>query len=135
MENPFKIPDLSSIGNIFKHSEVKIPDFNVLEFNDPHEVTNKILTFLQSQSEIAERQFKTSRNLIIATIIIMSLQIFIAIITTNQSNYRQNNLTTIIETQAQQSEIISRMSLNLLDLQNQVQTLEQENESLLKQTP
>ena len=65
----------------------------------------------------------------------MSLQIFIAIITTNQSNYRQNNLTTIIETQAQQSEIISRMSLNLLDLQNQVQTLEQENESLLKQTP
>lgn len=42
----------------------------------------------------------------------------------------QNNLTKLIDTQSQQSEVISRMSLNLLDLENQVRTLEQENERL-----
>ena len=101
-----------------------------MDLRDPDEVTNNILTFLKEQSKNAERQFKTSRNLIIATIIIMILQIGYAVWTNSESNSRQNNLTKIIDTQSQQSEVISRMSLNLLDLENQVRTLEQENARL-----
>ena len=57
----------------------------------------------------------------------MILQIGYAIWTNSESNTKQNSLTKIIDTQSKQSEVISRMSLNLLDLQNQVRTLEQEN--------
>jgi len=60
----------------------------------------------------------------------MILQIGYAVWTNFESNSIQNNLTKIIDTQSQQSEVISRMSLNLLDLENQVQTLEQENARL-----
>ena len=98
-----------------------------MDLRDPDEVTNNILTFLKEQSKTAERQFKTSRNLILATIIIMILQVGYAFWTNYESNSNRNNLTKIIDTQSQQSEVISRMSLNLLNLQNQVRTLEQEN--------
>ena len=60
----------------------------------------------------------------------MILQIGYAIWTNSQSNSIQNNLTKLIDIQSQQSEVISRMSLNLLDLQNQVQILEKENNKL-----
>nr|BFF37761.1 hypothetical protein BACT7_26230 [Tenacibaculum mesophilum]BFF41183.1 hypothetical protein BACY1_29880 [Tenacibaculum mesophilum] len=101
-----------------------------MNLRDPDEVTNNILTFLREQSKNAERQFKTSRNLIIATIAIMILQIFIAGFSIAISNSEQNNLTEIIDTQSKQSEVISRMSLSLLDLGNQVRTLKQENARL-----
>ncbi|KAF9657665.1 MULTISPECIES: hypothetical protein [Tenacibaculum] len=101
-----------------------------MNLRDPDEVTNNILTFLREQSKNAERQFKTSRNLIIATIAIMILQIFITGFSISISNSEQNNLTEIIDTQSKQSEVISRMSLSLLDLGNQVRTLKQENARL-----
>jgi hypothetical protein len=97
---------------------------------DPDETTKKILSFLSEQSQIANRNFKTSRNLILVTIIIMFLQIGYAVWSNYETNSTQNNLKKIIDTQSQQSEGISRMSLSLLDLQNQVRTLEQENERL-----
>jgi hypothetical protein len=119
--------------NIFYMSKFETPKINsevLLEFRDPDEVTNNILGFLKDHSKIAERQFKASRNLILATIVIMILQIGYAVWTNTEMNSGRNNLNTIIELQSQQSEVISRMSLNLLDLQNQVQTLEQENNQL-----
>ncbi|MAO07767.1 MAG: hypothetical protein CL596_03550 [Alteromonas sp.] len=119
-----------SIFNIPKFDPPQINPEIFMDLRDPDEVTNNILTFLKEQSKNAERQFKTSRNLIIATIIIMILQIGYAVWTNSESNSRQNNLTKIIDTQSQQSEVISRMSLNLLDLENQVRTLEQENARL-----
>jgi hypothetical protein len=108
------------------------PNFEALlgDIRDPDEATNNILLFLQSQSQIAVRQFKTSRNLILATIIIMIFQIGYAVWTNYESNSKQNSLTKIIDTQSQQTEVISRMSLSLLDLENQVRTLEQENARL-----
>ena len=60
----------------------------------------------------------------------MFLQIGYAVWSNYETNSTQNNLKKIIDTQSQQSEGISRMSLSLLDLQNQVRTLEQENERL-----
>lgn len=60
----------------------------------------------------------------------MILQIGYAVWSNYETNSTQNNLKKIIDTQSQQSEGISRMSLSLLDLQNQVRTLEQENERL-----
>ena len=103
-----------------------------LEYLDPHEVTTKILSFLSNQSLISEKQFKTSKYLIISTIIIMIFQIGYAIWFNNKSNHKQSSLTKIIEIQSKQSETISRMSLNLLDLQNQVSILEKEKIKLLK---
>lgn len=120
---------------------MKIPRFDpiptpnldhLLDLRDPDEVTNNILTFMQSQSNVAQRQFKISKNLIITTIFIMILQIVIAGFSIALSNSEQNNLTKIIETQLQQSEVISRMSLSLLDLQNQVKILEKEKQEPLK---
>ena len=89
-----------------------------------------LLEFSIQQGETADIQFKTSRNLIIASLFIMLFQIFYGFWTNSESNTKQNNLTTIIELQSKQSETISRMSLSLLDLQNQVRTLEQENARL-----
>ena len=119
----------SNIGKI-KYPETSMSNIGNLDLRDPDKVTIEILGFLTIQSETAGKQFKTSRNLILATIIIMILQIAYAVWTSSESNLKQNNLTTIIELQSQQSETISRMSLNLLDLQSQVRTLEQENELL-----
>lgn len=116
--------------NIPKHNITPINYEAFSNLKDPDEVTRQILEFLTEQSENAERQFKTSRNLIIATIFIMILQIGYAVWTNSESNSIQNNLIKVIDTQSQQSEVISRMSLNLLDLENQVQTLEQENARL-----
>lgn len=116
--------------NIPKFDPPQINPEIFMDLRDPDEVTNNILTFLKEQSKNAEKQFNTSRNLILATIIIMILQIGYAVWTNSESNSRQNNLTKIIYTQSQQSEVISRMSLNLLDLENQVQTLEQQNARL-----
>lgn len=110
--------------------DLKGSSFENFEFRNPDKITKKILKFLTSQSETAERQFRTSRNLIIATIFIMLFQIGYAIWSNSETNSIQNNLTKIIDTQSQQSEVISRMSLNLLDLQNQVRTLERENARL-----
>ena len=118
--------------NIPKFDPPQINSEILMDLRDPDEVTNNILTFLREQSSNAEKQFKTSRNLIIATIVIMILQIVISGVSIVLSNSEQNNLTKIIDTQSQQSEVISNMSLNLLDLQNQVQALEQEN-ALLNQ--
>ena len=124
----YKSPNWKDItSNILPKYKVEAPK---LEFRDPDLVSKEILGFLTSQSETAEKQFKTSRNLIIATIFIMILQIGYAIWTNSESNSRRNNLTKIIDTQSKQSETISRMSLNLLDLQSQVRTLEQENARL-----
>ena len=57
----------------------------------------------------------------------MVFQIVIAGIDIVQSNLKQNTLIKIIDTQLQQSEKLSQTSLNLLDLQSQVQTLKKEN--------
>ena len=119
--------DFKKIFNIPKFEQPQINPEIFMDLRDPDEVTNNILTFLKEQSKTAERQFKTSRNLILATIIIMILQVGYAFWTNYESNSNRNNLTKIIDTQSQQSEVISRMSLNLLNLQNQVRTLEQEN--------
>lgn len=120
-----------SIFNIPKFDPPKQPNFDfLLDLRDPDEVTNNILTFLREQSLNAKKQFKTSRNLIIVTIVIMILQIVIAGVSIALSNSEQKNLTKIIDTQSQQFEVISDMSTYLLDLQNQVQTLEKENARL-----
>ncbi len=119
--------------NIPKFDPPKINPELFMDLRDPDEVTNNILDFLKTQSTNAEKQFKTSRNLIIITIVIMILQIVIAGVSIALSSTEQNNLTKIIEMQSQQSETISSMSLNLIDLENQVRTLEQENARLNKE--
>ena len=119
--------------NISKFTRSDINPEIYQDLRDPDEVTNNILAFLNEQNENAEKQFKTSRNLIIATIVIMILQIGYAVWTNSESNTKQNNLTKIIETQSQQSQAISRMSLNLLDLESQVRILEQENVRLTQE--
>lgn len=129
MDDRFK--NLNFRVNIPKHEMPKPNlDFILEDMRDPDETTKKILSFLSEQSQIANRNFKTSRNLILVTIIIMFLQIGYAVWSNYETNSTQNNLKKIIDTQSQQSEGISRMSLSLLDLQNQVRTLEQENERL-----
>ena len=124
-----------NLGNIFKVSRFEPPKINPKVFEnlrDPDEVTKEILSFLKKQSDNAEEQFKTSKNLVIITILIMIFQIGYAVWFNKKSNHKQNNLTKIIETQLKQSETISQMSLNLLDLQNQVSNLEKEKIELLK---
>ena len=118
---------------MFKIPKFEFPQINpnlTLDLRDPDKATNDILAFLQTQSQIANRQFKTSRNLILATIFIMILQIAYAVWTNIEANSIQNSITKIIDTQSQQSEVISRMTLNLLGLENQVRTLEQESARL-----
>ena len=90
----------------------------------------KILLIIDQQSETSKNQYKTSKNLVIVTIIIMIVQIGYSVWTNSESKNRQSSLTKIIETQSTQSELISRMSLNLLYLENQVNELKKKNDSL-----
>ena len=62
----------------------------------------------------------------------MILQIGQTIWVNIETSSKQKSLNSIIEIQSKQSETISRMSLSLLDLQNQVLTLEKENKLLSK---
>jgi hypothetical protein len=122
--------DLKNLLNLPKFETPQINPEIVMDLRDPDKSTNNILNFLKEQSKSAERQFKTSRNLILATIVIMILQIGYAVWTNHESNSKQNSLTKIIDTQSMQSEVISHMSLSLLDLRIQVQTLGLENVQL-----
>ncbi len=100
------------------------------DLGDQEKTAKLILQFLSDQSSISSRQFKTSRNLIIASILIMILQVAYAFWTNHETNSIQNKSNSIIEMQLKQSETISQMSLSLLDLENQVRNLETENELL-----
>ncbi|MCK0137433.1 hypothetical protein [Arenibacter sp. S6351L] len=128
----FNIPkfDISK----FDWPNMRPPELISMEELNEKQITavNDVLDFLKEQSNIANRQFKTSRNLIWATIFIMILQIGYSYWSSRETNSKQSNLTKIIETQSVQSETISQMSLRLLDLQAQVQTLEKEKQELLK---
>ena len=132
------LPGLSSLRD-FKGSN---PNINVgdnklgalKELNDQQiDAVNSVLSFLEAQSHIAERQFKTSRNLILATIVIMIFQIGLAIWTINTTNSDQSKMIKIIDSQTQQSEAISRMSITTLELQEQVQALQKENNRLISE--
>jgi hypothetical protein len=118
----------------FNIPKMEMPKMNTdyINFRDPDEVTNSILSFMQTQSNIAQKQFKISRNLIIATIFIMILQVAFAFWFNRSNHNKQSELIELIQIQSKQTEAISQMSLSLLDLQNQVLTLEKENELLLK---
>jgi len=113
----------------FETPKIETPKF---KFKDPDSITKEILLFLQKASDIANKQFNTSKNLILTTIVIMILQIGYAVWTNYESNSKQSNLSKIIEMQSKQSETISQMSLSLLDLQNQVRILEKQNVKLSK---
>lgn len=123
------------IRNILKTSDYKLEipnnDLILKELKDPEEATKNILYFLKSQSAIANRQFKTSRNLIIATILMMFLQIIISAVSINQTKEKNNTQERLTEMQLKQSKVISHMTLDLLDLQNQIKNLEDKNDSLL----
>lgn len=125
---------LKSDTSKFGSSDIPSPGITSLEELSDKQTTavNDVLVFLRAQSDTANKQFRTSRNLICSTIVIMILQIVIAGFSIGLSNSEQTNLTKIIETQSVQSETISQMSLHLLDLQAQVQTLEKEKQELLK---
>jgi hypothetical protein len=67
--------DLKNLLNLPKFETPQINPKIVMDLRDPNKSTNNILNFLKEQSKSAERQFKTFRNLILATIVIMILQI------------------------------------------------------------
>ncbi len=118
---------------MFNIPKFELPQINpeiFKDLRDPDEVTNNILSFLKEQGKMADRQFKTSRNLILATILIMIVQIGLAFWSNSELNSKQRSLNQLIETQSQQSETVSEMALSLVDLQNQVQLLEKENKEL-----
>jgi len=82
------------------------------------------------QSKTSDKQYKVSIFLTIAAIIISLVPIATELLV-DKPNYSES-INRIIDTQSKQSETISEMSTYLLDLQNQVRTLEKENERLKK---
>ena len=130
------IPDMSFLNNRFKSVSPSVNFDNIISIKDLSQEQidsfNNILEFMKEQGKTANKQFTVSRNLVIATIIIMFLQIGYSVWSSSESNSIQKNITKIIESQSKQFEAISNMSSNLLRLQNQVRILEQENELLKK---
>jgi|TARA_B110000240_G_C13252428_1_gene348051 hypothetical protein len=88
------------------------------------------LFFLRAQGKKANKQFKTSKNLVIISLILMLFQIFHSFWVDNKYNERLNNTNKVFEMKLKSFETISQMSLNLLDLHNQVRILEKQNEQL-----
>jgi hypothetical protein len=134
-----------NVGNIpnlqTRNTEFDLSKLNTRNFKSPLEKSenlskkqlekqSELLDFLILQNLNSEKQYKVSRNLIIVSIFLVLFQIFYSIYSENKPNKIQNELSRIVETQSKTSEAISNTSLNLLDLQNQVQILEKENAQL-----
>ena len=113
--------------------KIDIPKFDLLKPDEKLQVEirdliNTQLKTAELQSKTSDIQYKVSLFLTI-TAIIISLIPLIKDLFFEKTNYNES-ITRIIEMQSKQSETISNMSTYLLDLQNQVQTLEKENARL-----
>lgn len=82
------------------------------------------------QSKTSDKQYKVSIFLTVAAIII-SIVPFAAELLVDKPNYNES-IIRLTESQSKLTEKVSDMSTYLLEIQNQVQTLEKENERLKK---
>ena len=115
--------------------DIPIPTFDLLKPEEKTQIEirdliNTQLKTAELQSKTSDMQYKVSFFLTIAAIIISLIPLAKDFIF-EKPNYNES-IIRISETQSQQSETISNMSTYLLDLQNQVQTLEKENELLIE---
>jgi uncharacterized membrane protein (DUF106 family) len=97
---------------------------------DIRNLIHEQLKTAELQSKTSDKQYKFSVFLTITAIIISFIPLIKEVVF-EKSNYTES-IIRIIDTQSQQSETISNMSIYLLDLRNQVQALEKENELLIK---
>ena len=111
------------------------PFFNII---DPKtELQIDIRNLIHEQLETSKIQSKTSDNQYKVSIFLTITAIFISLVPIatelliEKPNYNKS-IIRLTESQSKLTEEVSNMSKNLLYLQNQVQTLEKENE-LLKQ--
>ncbi len=110
----------------------------ILSFIDPKtqlqiDIRNLILEQLktaEAQSKTSGKQYKASIFLTIAAIIISLVPLATQLLI-NKPNYNES-IIRLTQAQSELTEKASDMSTYLLDLQNQVQTLEKEN-ALLKE--
>lgn len=128
---------LSEINNAV-FAKPTMPDLRNL-LKKPDLTPQEILTFLKEnsakQSETAIQQFKTIKLLSILSltfVVISTLLGFKDIIFPTKNNNTTEQITRIIETQSLNTKVLSELSIRLLDLQNQVQTLEKQNREISK---
>lgn len=135
-----KMKSTSPIFNIGKtdFTPPVIPDLRHL-FKKPDLTPQEILTFLKEnsaeQSDTAIRQFRTSKRLtylVIGISIISIIPIVKELIWSNQNKTLSEYILKIEEVNKQNTKVISELSIRLLDLQNQVQTLEKQNGEISK---
>lgn len=115
-----------------------MPDLRHL-LKKPDLTPKEILTFLKEnsaeQSETAIRQFKTSKRLTYLVIFISAISIIPIVkelFLPNQNKILSEHILKIEEEDKQNLKVISELSIRLLDLQNQVQTLEKQNGEISK---
>jgi hypothetical protein len=111
------------------------PTFNVIDTKtelqvDIRNLIHEQLKTAELQSKTSDKQYKFSVFLTITAIIISFIPL-VKELMFEKANYTES-IIRIIDTQSQQSETISNMSIYLLNLQNQVRTLEKENKQLIK---
>jgi len=109
------------------------PTFDILNTDEKthieiRDLINTQLKTAKLQSKNSDKQYKVSVFLTITAIIISIIPLVKGVFF-KEPNYNES-IIQIIETQSKQSETISNISIYLLDLQNQVRTLEKENEQL-----
>lgn len=137
---------ISKIKSIKLPSQIDKTDFTSPAMPDlrnllkkPDLTPQEILTFLKDdsikQSETATRQFNTTKwltYLIIGISIISITPTLIELFSPNQNKILSEHILKIEEENRQNSKVISELSIRLLDLQNQVQTLEKQNGEISK---
>jgi|TARA_R110001583_G_scaffold187768_1_gene349259 hypothetical protein len=145
-----KLNDLNSLYEKPYESNIDLSDYLG---PSPKELTNlqiekqnEILDFLKlvtlKQSETSERQYKSADKQFKTTTKLTRFIIFLTLISICFMGYdyfKKDNqqvliekISVLIDKESQNTEVISDMSIRLLSLQNQVQTLEKENKLLLK---
>jgi hypothetical protein len=120
---------------VYLLNPMSYPIFNVTDPKtelqiDIRNLIDQQLKTSEIQSKTSDKQYRVSIFLTVTAIIISFIPLVKELIF-EKPNYTES-ITRIIDTQLQQSETISNMSIYLLDLRNQVQTLEKENEILIK---
>jgi hypothetical protein len=119
----------------FKNKNMRTPIFNVIE--PKTELQIDIRNLIHEQLETSKIQSKTSDNQYKISIFLTITAIFISLVPIasefliKKPNYNET-IIRLTESQSKLNEKVSNMSKILLYLQNQVRTLEKENE-LLKQ--
>ena len=107
----------------------------IKQIKQQQEIIKTMKEISNEQSLISQKQSKTTNGLMLVSLLLTAITIIFMVkdfINKNNNKVLIEKTIQLIDKESENTKIISRLSKNLLDLQNQVQILEKQNVKLPK---